>query len=115
MAHRIGTGVIGMGWMGQVHGRSYRQIPLRFPEADIEPRLVICADDVAARAEQAARAIGFEETTTDWRQLVEHPEVRGRQHRRAQPPACRTRTRRGRSRQAHFLRKAGGAQSRGNR
>ena len=76
MAHRIGIGVIGMGWMGQVHGRSYRQIPLRFPEADIEPRLVICADDVAARAEQAARAIGFEETTTDWRQLVEHPEVR---------------------------------------
>ena len=50
MRHKIGIGVIGMGWMGQVHGRSYRQIPLRFPKADIEPRLVICADDVAARA-----------------------------------------------------------------
>ena len=76
MRHKIGIGVIGMGWMGQVHGRAYRQIPLRFPDAGIEPRLVICADDVEARAEQAAKTLGFEESTTDWRRLVEHPEVR---------------------------------------
>ena len=75
MNRKIGIGVVGMGWMGQVHGRAYRQVPLRFPETGIEPRLVICADDEQARAEQAGKALGFEETTTDWRRLVEHPEV----------------------------------------
>jgi len=75
MENRIGIGVIGMGWMGQVHSRAYRQVPLRFPGASIDPRLVMCADEVPARAEQAGKALGFEQSTTDWRQLVEHPEV----------------------------------------
>ena len=75
MEHRIGIGVIGMGWMGQVHSRAYRQVPLRFPDASIEPRLVMCADEVPVRAEQAGKALGFEQSTTNWRQLVEHPEV----------------------------------------
>jgi uncharacterized membrane protein len=28
MMHTIGIGVIGMGWMGEVHSRSYRAIPV---------------------------------------------------------------------------------------
>ena len=75
MESKIGIGVIGMGWMGQVHSRAYRQVPLRFPDAGIEPRLVMCADEVPARAGQAGKALGFERSTTDWLELVEHPEV----------------------------------------
>ena len=39
MAQTIGVGVIGMGWMGLVHSRSYRAIPVRFPDNGIRPRL----------------------------------------------------------------------------
>jgi hypothetical protein len=49
MTHTIGIGVIGMGWMGEVHSRSYRAIPDRFYESGLFPRLVVCADQVEAR------------------------------------------------------------------
>ena len=49
MTRIIGIGVIGMGWMGEVHSRSYRAIPDRFHESGIFPRLVVCADAVEAR------------------------------------------------------------------
>ena len=52
MTQTIGIGVIGMGWMGTVHSRSYRQITDRFPDSGIRPRLVVCADEVEARARQ---------------------------------------------------------------
>ena len=50
MTRTIGIAVIGMGWMGQVHSRAYRLIPDRFRDSGIVPRLVVCADNVAARA-----------------------------------------------------------------
>ena len=75
MPHNIGIGVIGMGWMGTVHSRSYLQIPLRYPESDIAPRMVICADDVAMRAGTSRSSLGFEQATTDWHEVIGHPEV----------------------------------------
>ena len=75
MTRVMGVGVIGMGWMGLVHGRSYRMIADRFHESGIRARLVICADDVEARAREAQDRLGFEECTTDWKQVVAHPQV----------------------------------------
>jgi len=75
MMSSIGIGVIGMGWMGTVHSRSYRQVPVRFPKCELAPRLVVCADDVEARAVEAQRILGFERSTTRWRDVVENPEV----------------------------------------
>lgn len=75
MNQSIGIGVVGFGWMGQAHSRSYRRIPMHFPEAGIMPRLVIVADNVPERADLARRNFGFETATTDWRAVVEHPEV----------------------------------------
>jgi len=75
MSRDIGIGVIGMGWMGTVHSRAYLQTSLRYPECDISPRLVICADDVAARVEASKVSLGFEHVTTDWREVIAHPEV----------------------------------------
>ena len=75
MTTRIGVGVIGMGWMGLVHSRSYRMIAERFHPSGLEARLVICADEIDARAREAQERLGFEEYTTDWRQVVAHPEV----------------------------------------
>lgn len=75
MTKKIGIGVIGMGWMGQVHARSYRQAAVRFPDLSVQPRLVICSDNVAERAESAKNALGFEQSTTDWHDVINHPDV----------------------------------------
>jgi predicted dehydrogenase len=71
----IGIGVIGFGWMGQAHSRSYLRIPMHFPEAEIMPRLVIVADNVPARAELAHANFGFERATTEWQAVIDHPDV----------------------------------------
>jgi predicted dehydrogenase len=75
MKHTLGIGVIGMGWMGMVHSRGYRQANDRFHESGVRARLVICADDVESRAREAQERLGFEEWTTDWRQVIDHPQV----------------------------------------
>lgn len=75
MARTIGVGVIGMGWMGAVHSRSYCAIPDRFRDSMIRPRLVICADDVETRARQGKEQFGFEKFTTDWKQVMADPDV----------------------------------------
>ena len=74
-ARPIGIGVIGLGWMGTAHSRSYRQIADRFPGSGIQPRLVICADEVEARAREAQQRLSFERYTGDWRNVICHPEV----------------------------------------
>lgn len=71
----LNIGVIGMGWMGTVHSRSYLAVRDKFFDEGLQPRLVICADDVVARAEEAKARFGFEAATTDWREVVNHPEV----------------------------------------
>jgi predicted dehydrogenase len=72
---KIGIGVIGMGWMGQTHSRSYTLIKDRFFDSGIEPHLVICADNVEARAREAAERFGFVRMTTDWHDVVNDPDV----------------------------------------
>ncbi len=71
----LGIGVIGMGWMGRVHARSYSMAPQRFPNDGISPRLVICSDHVAERAQRARDTIGFESATTRWQDVIKHPDV----------------------------------------
>ena len=70
MTREIGIGVIGMGWMGEAHSRSYRAIPDRFHASGIRPRLVVCADPVEARARDAQARFSFERWTTDWRTVI---------------------------------------------
>ena len=75
MTRTIGIGVIGMGWMGQAHSRSYRQIYDRYYDTGIKPRLVICGDELEARAIRSHETRGFGEYTTDWRAVIDHPAV----------------------------------------
>ena len=74
MTDQVGVGVIGMGWMGEVHSRSYRALPDRFPNGPV-PRLVVCADASGDRARAAERRFGFERSTTDWRDVVADRDV----------------------------------------
>jgi predicted dehydrogenase len=75
MRKRVGIGVVGFGWMGQAHARSYRRIPMLFPERLTEPELVACSDTVAERARDAVESFGFREASDVWRTVVEHPDV----------------------------------------
>ena len=72
---RLGVAVIGFGWMGQAHSRSYARIPSLFPDRTFEPELVVCADNMPERGEEAVRSFGFKESTTDWREAVARDDV----------------------------------------
>ena len=71
----IGIGIIGMGWMGETHARAYTSIPFRYPDLPARARLVLCADEAPECAATAQAQFGFEGAETDWRRVVEHPEV----------------------------------------
>lgn len=71
----LGIGLIGFGWMGQAHSRSYRNIPVYFPEENFRPRLVAVADTSEPRLTLATDNFGYETATTDWRSLIENDDV----------------------------------------
>lgn len=75
MGRTIGIGVIGLGWMGTAHSRCYRQIQHRFEDSGIQPRLVVCADEVEVRARRAESLYGFERYTTDWGKVISDADV----------------------------------------
>src|SRR5665811_42111 len=70
MPRELRIGVIGFGWMGQAHSRSYSRIPSLFPEADFRPRLVAICDSVEQRRTHAIDDFGFEEGHRDWETLI---------------------------------------------
>jgi predicted dehydrogenase len=74
MERQIGIGIVGMGWMGRVHASAYRRLPEHFPDLGVRPRLAVAAD-VSQDRRRHAQVIGFEDTTGDWRAVVEDPRV----------------------------------------
>ena len=75
MAREVGIGLVGAGWMGQLHTNSYRRVAYHYPECEAVPRFVIAADEVPSRAELAGDRLGYERVTTDWREVISHPDV----------------------------------------
>ena len=75
MPREIGIGLLGVGWMGQLHTVAYRRVRDHYPECEAVPRFVIAADDVASRAELARDRLGYEHVTSDWREVLAHPDV----------------------------------------
>jgi predicted dehydrogenase len=71
----IGVGLLGVGWMGEVHSTSYRRVPIHFPDCDGRAQLVIAADEVESRAQAAAEKLGYAAWTTDWREVIAHANV----------------------------------------
>ena len=71
----IGIGLIGAGWMGDLHSVSYRRVRDHYPELPVRPRLVIGADAVESRARDTVDRLGYREWTTDWHEVIAHPEV----------------------------------------
>jgi len=71
----IGVGVIGAGWLGDVHARAWARLRHHYPELPVSPRLVAVADSVPAAVERAQRKHAFPTTYADWRDLVADPAV----------------------------------------
>jgi predicted dehydrogenase len=72
---KIRIGVVGFGWMGQAHTRSYLRIPTLFPERTYDPELIMISDNMESRVDGAVESFGFREGSTDWHELVAHPEI----------------------------------------
>ncbi len=71
----VGVGLISVGWMGQLHARAYRDVPIVYPGLGVTPKLVIAADTAASRVDFAKNVLGFAEGTTDYREVLAHPDV----------------------------------------
>src|SRR5918912_2511758 len=71
----IGIGLLGVVWMGRLHSSSYLRVPAHYPDCAAVARLVVAADEVEARARQAADQPGYARSTTSWRDVIEDPEV----------------------------------------
>ncbi len=75
MTKTIGIGLVGFGWMGQAHSRSYRSIPTYFSDYRITPRLVAVSDTAPDRVDLAMSNFGYETGVADWRELIERDDI----------------------------------------
>jgi predicted dehydrogenase len=71
----IGVGVIGAGWLGDVHARAWSRLRHHYPDLPVRARFVAVADSVPPALAAAQRKHGFETAYDDWRDLVADPRV----------------------------------------
>ncbi|MBX2824763.1 MAG: Gfo/Idh/MocA family oxidoreductase [Gammaproteobacteria bacterium] len=74
MNEKLNIGLIGTGFMGMAHTFGYTIAPRVF-SMDREPVLHTVADVSNEAADKAARTLGFSQSTSDWRTLIEDPEI----------------------------------------
>jgi predicted dehydrogenase len=72
---RIRVGQLGAGFIGKVHSLAYRGAAAAQRPVGAAVELAAIADRDAALAADAAGRYGWRRATTDWRELVEDPEI----------------------------------------
>ena len=72
---KMNIGVIGAGFMGKAHCVAYGDVPKLFPDAPIYPVFKTVCDIVPEIAEDFKERFGFEKCCTDWRDVVNDPEI----------------------------------------
>lgn len=71
----VRVGMVGYKFMGKAHSNAYRALPMFFPDAAAKPVMkVICGRD-PVQLEQARAQFGWEQSVTDWRELVARDDV----------------------------------------
>ena len=74
MAKTLRVGMIGYRFMGKAHSNAWRQAPRFFPlQAEVDMH-TICGRDPQA-VEQARKQFGWRKASTNWREVVENPEI----------------------------------------
>ena len=72
---KLNVGLIGAGFMGKAHSLAYVGMPMFFwpaPAIPVRKSIVDVNDSIAA---DAALRFGFEKSSSDWRSVVEDPEI----------------------------------------
>jgi predicted dehydrogenase len=75
MKPTIGIGMIGYKFMGKAHSNAYRQIN-QFFDLPFRTRLKTIAGRDGPKTQKMAERWGWESSTTDWRQLLDDPEIK---------------------------------------
>ncbi|MCH8560951.1 MULTISPECIES: Gfo/Idh/MocA family protein [unclassified Nesterenkonia] len=71
---RLGVAMIGHAFMGRVHSQAWRSAS-RFFDLPMEPRMRVLVGRDAQRSKQAAQRLGWVESATDWRRVLERKDV----------------------------------------
>jgi predicted dehydrogenase len=70
------VGIVGWGWMGQVHARAYTRLLQHYPESPLRPVLIAVADNAGdERLRTAVNTFGFEDAYADWRDLIAREDI----------------------------------------
>ena len=70
----VGIALVGHRFMGKAHSNAYRQV-VPFMSPRLTPRMkVLCGRDARA-VSQAARELGWEQSATDWREVVKRKDI----------------------------------------
>jgi predicted dehydrogenase len=67
----VNVGIVGFGWMGQVHAKALTRVRQHYRDLAAVPRLVAVADPAGdGRLDYAREIFDIESTTADWNELV---------------------------------------------
>ena len=70
----LGVGLIGTGYMGKCHALAWNGVAPVYGDV-ARPRLAVLCDATDELARRHAQAFGFEDSTSDWRALIDDPRV----------------------------------------
>lgn len=74
-ARPIRVGVVGFGWMGQVHSRAYSRVRQYYPDSPPVEFVAVADNATDERLRAAVDAYGFADVHTDWRELVARDDI----------------------------------------
>ncbi len=74
MTPSIGIGLIGYAFMGAAHSQAWRTAP-HFFDLPLRPDLTVLAGRDATKVSEAAVRLGWSDTETDWRRVIERDDV----------------------------------------
>lgn len=72
---KLNVGLIGGGFMGKAHSLAYAAMPMFFWPAPAIPVRKTVAEVTDERAQDVAAQYGFEKSTSNWRDLIEDPDI----------------------------------------
>ncbi len=71
----IGVGMLGYAFMGKAHSNAFKTLPYMIYPPPAIPRLTAIAGRDQAATTAAARRFGYEKSYSDWRAMIEDPDV----------------------------------------
>lgn len=69
----LGVAVLGYSFMGKAHSNAWRNVNAFHPSPQVAQKALVGRD--AAQVEEAARQYGWEESLTDWEQVLERDDI----------------------------------------